>query len=161
MAAQEKRAQRVQAVRRRKGVPKNFAVGDAVLMLPPKRGRVSRPLGPKRVVCRVISQQRYGGMTKYKVRCNAGIIAGYQFVAALDKAPAEAAAKLRFDGVGVEGVPEVSYDTALAAKAGSIASIKCRCNGKCTSRCSCKKAGVLCSRACGCPACKGINCGNH
>ena len=161
MAAQEKRAERVRNVRRSNGVPKNFAVGDAVLFRAPKRGRVGRSIGPKKIICRVVKLQRFHGMTKFKLRCAAGVIKGYQFAGHLDAAPAAAAAKLPFDGVEVDGVPEVSLDKAWAAETGASVTTVCRCRGKCGNACSCKKAGVLCSRSCGCQACKGDNCGNH
>lgn len=161
MAAQDKRAERVRQVRRRNGVPKDFAVGDCVLLLPPKRGRIGRQVGPRRIVCRVVGHQRYGGLVKFKLRCNAGVINGCHPGAALEKAPAEAAAKLGFAGVEVQGVPAVTLDKAWSAEAGAATVVKCRCRNKCSKGCPCKKAGTLCSRACGCMACKGANCGNH
>lgn len=161
MAAQDTRAQRVQAVRRRHGEPKDFVVGDAVLLLPPKRGRCGRPVGPKRIVCRVVGLQRFHGMTKFRLRCNAGVLNGYHCGAELKRAPSSAAEKLQFAGTEVEGVPKVTLDKAWAAEDGATASVKCRCRGKCGKGCACKKANVPCSRNCGCIAGKGGNCCNH
>jgi hypothetical protein len=161
VVAQDKRAQRVRSVRRSKGVPKNYERGDCVLLLPPKRGRCGRPVGPKRIVCRVVGMQRFGGLTKFKLRCNAGIIKGYQFAASLEKAPAAAAAKLHFSGTDTASVPVVGLDKAWAAEDGAAATIKCRCRSKCGKSCACRKSGALCSRNCGCSACSGANCGNH
>ena len=142
MAAQEQRAKRVQ-------------------LLPPARGRIGRAVGPKRIVCRVVGQQRFSGMTKWKLRCNAGVLKDYAFPAAMEKAPADAAAKLTFSGIAVAGAPIVSLDKAWAAEVGAGTTVKCRCRGNCGKSCSCRKAGVQCSRSCGCKLCTGANCGNH
>lgn len=161
MVAQEKRAQRTQAVRRRNGEPKDFAVGDAVLLLPSKCGRVGRPVGPKRIVCRVVGRQHFAGMVKFKLRCNAGLLGGYYFGAHLKKAQAPSAAKLKFAGSEVEGVPTVTLAKAWAAEDGATASVRCQCRGQCGKNCACRKAKKLCSRTCGCVAGKGHNCKNH
>lgn len=166
LRAQDRRAQRVQSVRRSGGVPKNFQVGDVVLLRPPKRGRAGNAPGPKRIICRVVGHQRFGsggsgGMTKFKLRCNAGLLNGYHFAAALDQAPAASAAKLTFTDSETAGVQPCSLDVAWAAEAGAVVAVRCRCKNKCGSSCACSKAGRRCSRNCTCPACRGKNCGNN
>ena len=138
----------------RNGRPaKTFSVGDNVLLVPPKCGHAGgATIDPQSIVCRVVSVRRPGGHTKYKLRCNSGMLEGLHFASQMRPAPERSAATLTFSGVVTAGVPEVS---AAAAKAqlriGGAAAAPCRCRGKCSSKCK-----GSCSRACGCNGfCKG------
>jgi hypothetical protein len=151
----------IEAVRRPKGVAKDFAVGNAVLLLPPKRGRVGSTIDPRKIVCRVVDVTNSFGYTKYKLRCNAGVLPGQYAAAALEKAPHASEEKLRFEGTAVEGVPTTSLDKAVTAETGG-ATVFCECRGACGKRCPCKQHGVTCSRGgCNCKTCNGLNCGNY
>ena len=159
-AAQVKRAERCASQRRRKGEPKNFNIGDAVLLKPPKMGKVGKTIGPNRLVCRVVgTTQCFKGVIKYKLRCNAGVLGDTWAPHQLRLAPAAAAAKLQFSGTDVTGVPKVTVTAAMKELSGG--GVHCRCRSACGNNCACKKAGVTCGRHCGCKSCKGMNCGNY
>jgi hypothetical protein len=102
-----------------------------------------------------------GNFKKFKLRSRAGVLEGIYPGAWLEAAPAASAAKLGFNGTAAEGVPEVSLNVAMAAEDGGGTSVSCGCRGKCSSRCKCKQAGVLCGRACRCITGKGGSCENH
>jgi len=157
-----KNAQRIAAVRRPKGEAKTFAVGDAVLLLPSKLGRVGRRIGPKKILCRVCAiMAQSGHVTMYKLRCNAGVLPGHYQVKAMQAAPPAAAARLQFEGVEHKGVPQTTLKQAQHAEPGGAAVVSCGCTGKkCGARCACKKQGAKCSRDCLCTYGKGGNCGN-
>ena len=160
-AAQQKNRTRIEAVRRPKGVPKNFAVGADVLLQAPKRGKVGRTIDRKRITCRVVAITKPFGLVKYKLRCNAGVLDGTYAASKLEPAPKQSAAELRFTGVGVSGVRSVTLNEAAAAQQAGCATVRCGCRGTCGRTCACRKKGVGCSRSCGCKACEGANCGNY
>ena len=151
-AAQVQNRLRIAAQRRTKGEPKAFAVGDDVLLLPPKRGKVGTALGRHRIVCRVVGITRSFGYTKYKLRSNAGMVEGSHKASALSTAPPSLARELTFSGTEKQGVPMVSLNVAAAAQPGG---------GACSRNCRCKKAGAACGRNCGCVTGKGGSCDNH
>ena len=161
-AAQVKNRQRIAAQRRPKGEPKDFAVGDDVLLLPPKRGKVGKQLGRNRIVCRVVEIKRPFGVTMYRLRSGAGVVEGMHQASRLSKAPPSLASELTFSGTAQRGVPVVSLNVAMAAQpSGGKAAVRCGCRGACTRNCSCKKNGARCGRHCGCITGKGGNCKNH
>lgn len=164
-AAQEKNRQRIAGQRRPNGKPKDFAVGDAVLLLPPKCGKVGSMVGAKRVICRVVGITcPFGKLRKYQLRCNAGVLKETYPSSKLDKAVPALACHLSFDGVEVAGVPVVTAMAALQAersrRGGGSTVTACGCRGACGKGCKCKKHGVLCGRHCGCAHGKGGACGN-
>ena len=156
-----KSARRVAKARSSTGVVKVFNVGDAVLLLPPKGGRVGSTIDRKRLVCRVVAVTNGFGLARYRLRCNAGVLEKTHAAASLEKANERLAAELRFDGVEWRGMKTIKPKAALAAQQNGAATVDCRCRGPCGKNCACKKARVLCSRNCGCKACKGANCGNY
>ena len=161
-AAQVKNRQRIAAQRRPKGEPKDSAVGDDVLLLPPKRGKVGKQLGRNRIVCRVVEIKRPFGVTMYRLRSGAGVVEGMHQASRLSKAPPSLASELTFSGTAQRGVPVVSLNVAMAAQpGGGKAAVRCGCRGACTRNCSCKKNGARCGRHCGCITGKGGNCTNH
>ncbi|EFN57762.1 expressed protein [Chlorella variabilis] len=115
-AAQVKNRQRIAAQRRPKGEPKDFAVGDDVLLLPPKRGKVGKQLGRNRIVCRVVEIKRPFGVTMYRLRSGAGVVEGMHQASRLSKAPPSLASELTFSGTAQRGVPVVSLNVAMAAQ---------------------------------------------
>ncbi|EFN53868.1 hypothetical protein CHLNCDRAFT_135995 [Chlorella variabilis] len=117
-AAQVKNRQRIAAQRRPKGEPKDFAVGDDVLLLPPKRGKVGKQLGRNRIVCRVVEIKRPFGVTMYRLRSGAGVVEGMHQASRLSKAPPSLASELTFSGTAQRGVPVVSLNVAMAAQPG-------------------------------------------
>ena len=161
-AAQVKNRQRIAAQRRPKGEPKDFAVGDDVLLLPPKRGKVGKQLGRNRIVCRVVEIKRPFGVTMYRLRSGAGVVEGMHQASKLSKAPPSLASELTFSGTAQRGVPVVSLNVAMVAQpGGGKAAVRCGCRGACTRNCSCKKNGARCGRHYGCITGKGGNCKNH
>ena len=159
----EKNRRRIAGQRRRRGVVKEFAVGDAVTLLPAKMGKVGRPIGERRVTCRVVQvTNRFGQLLQYKLRCNAGVLDGVYPAARLERAVPRAAAKLNFTGVEYKGLPTVSAKQALQAAPANKPTLSCNCKGACsTQRCTCMKHGKRCGRHCGCKTRHGANCGNH
>ncbi|KAL4424290.1 hypothetical protein ABPG75_001591 [Micractinium tetrahymenae] len=129
--AQQKRAKRCESVRRAKGERKAFAVGDNVLLTPPKCGRVGQPVGPKKIVCRIVSAVRpYGSkLVKYKLRCNAGVIQGTFAGAKLTLASEQRAKQLQFAGVQFTSVVEVTVRVAHDRERGAAAIKRCGCRG--------------------------------
>jgi len=158
---QEKNRLRIERVTRKNGECKEFDMGDAVLYKPPTFGKNGRPVGPRRIVCRVVHKQPYNGVMRYKLRCNAGLIECTAAAVNVAAAPLEAAQKLRFEGTEREGVPTCSINKAMEAERGGN-SVGCTCSGTCGKSCACKKSGILCSRHdCKCLCSKGPNCGNY
>ncbi len=158
----ERNRQRI-AGQRRRGVVKEFAVGDAVTLLPPKMGKVGRPVGGRRLTCRVVGITKpFGQVKKYKLRCNAGVLKETYSAARLDRAVPRSAAKLNFSGVEYEGLPTVSLVQAQQAEPANKPTLSCSCKGACsTRRCACMKQGKRCGRHCGCKTRHGANYGNH
>ncbi len=144
-----KNRKRIAAQGRNGKKAKTFSVGDNVLMVPQKCGHAGgATIDPQSIVCRVVGVQRPGGNTKYKLRCNSGVLEGLFFPSQMRTAPQLSAATLSFEGVETEGVAAVSLANAKAGqRVGGVAAAPCRCRGKCTQRCKCKGS---CSRACGC-----------
>lgn len=161
-AAHVKNRQRIAAQRRGKGEPKTFSTGDAVLLLPPKRGKVGSTIDRKRVVCRVVDVRHYGALPKYKLRCNAGMLQGTYDASQLSTAPISLAAELKFPGTDTQGVHIATLNQAVAAQRIGNAGEGCRCRGLCGPNCPCKKHSKICSRHdCRCQCSKGANCGNY
>lgn len=128
---------------------KTFCVGDNVLLVPQKCGHAGgATIDPQSIVCRVVGVHRPGSHTKYKLRCNSGMLEGLFFPSQIRVAPQLSAATLTFTGVDTKDVRPVSLaGTKAQQRVGGAAAAPCRCRGKCTSRCKCKGS---CSRACGC-----------
>ena len=156
--AQDKNRHRIASQRRPGGKPKNFKIGDPVLLKPPKCGRVGSTIDPKRIVCRVVGTAKHFTV-QYKLRCNAGVLQGSYAADYLSRAPPQSAAQLSFMGVEVEGVRVLSLSAAKHELHG--VGVHCRCRGACGKHCACLKSGVLCGRHCGCKTSKGHNCGNY
>lgn len=161
-ASLQRNGRRIISQRRRGGVSKVFAEGDAVLVLPQKCGTAGgSTISPRHIVGRVVGAPIVGThgvrATKYKVRSNAGLVKGLHFSERLKKAPPELAAQLTFPaGQSTAGVPTVKFAGAKARRGGAGMAPQCGCRGKCGLRCACKTAGHSCSRSCGCKGfCKG------
>jgi hypothetical protein len=154
----EKNRGRIASQRRRGGKLKKFEVGDCVLLLPQKFGRIGTTIDPKRIVCRVVGIQSGFGMRKYQLRCNVGLLEGTYFDKQLEPAPPASEQQLTFTGVETKGVPCTTLKNAVASQRIAGAPNPCGCRGKCGSNCRCKKHGSVCSRECGC---KALRCGNH
>lgn len=91
----------------------SFAVGEAVLLKPPKMGKVGSTIDATRIVCRVVEVVESTG--KYKLRCNSGLIHGtYGGGEALRLAPFAAAAMLTFPAnASCDGVPAIGLTAAV------------------------------------------------
>lgn len=102
MAAQDKRAARV-AKSRGGEEPGPFAVGDAVLLWVKPNGRIGRTIDAKRLACRVVGvRTAFGHQTRYRLRCNAGVLKG-NYADGVTAALPDAAAKLTFSGTATTG----------------------------------------------------------
>ena len=124
MVAQEKRAARVARSRGGGQEPGPFEEGDAVLLWVKPNGRVGRTIDAKRLVCRVVSvRTAFGHQTRYRLRCNAGVLKGTHADGVTAALP-DAAAKLTFSGIattgrgikaGVTPVQGLKHDADIAA----------------------------------------------
>jgi hypothetical protein len=155
-AAQERNCERIEGQRRQRGKPKDFQVGDLVFLKLPLA--VRGPLDQPNLLCRVLDVDN---RSLFKLRCNSGILNDRYHAEELSRAPAAAAAGLTFEGLGRRGVPKVAIAAAAATQHVGAAAVRCACRKGCTSRCACKKAGVLCSRECKCPTGCGHSCENY
>ena len=161
-AAQVKNRERIAAQRRPRGEPKNFTVGDAVLMMPQKCGRVGKAVGRNRLVCRVVAVTRPFGVTLYRLRSSAGVVEGLHLADRLCSAPLSLASELNFSGTDWKGLPVVSVKVAMAAQSSSgKPAVRCACRKGCGPSCSCRKSNALCGRHCGCVTGSGASCTNH
>jgi len=116
-AAHVKNRERIAAQRRPAGEPKNFSVGDAVLLVPQKCGKVGKAVGPRRLVCRVVAVTKPFGGTMYRLRSNAGVVEGQYSAVRMRSAPPSSASKLNFTGTDWQGLRKVSVKAAMAAQA--------------------------------------------
>lgn len=162
-AAGERNRQRITGQHKPNGEPKNFSVGDAVLLALP-RG-VHRGLQDSKLLCRIVKVTSYRGEpSRFTLRCNAGILNGTYTPSELSDG-AVCAAELHFTDTQRQGVPVVPLATAVSAAAeergGKKAAPHCGCRKACGPRCPCRKAGVKCSRECKCMACRGHSCDNY
>ena len=94
LALQARNRQRIRSQGGKGGA--EFAIGDAVLLLPPNMGKVGgSTIDANRLRCRVVGVSEKTG--KYHLRCNTGRLTGtYGGGEVLRPAPAEAAATLNF-----------------------------------------------------------------
>ena len=161
-AAQVKNRERIAAQRRPRGEPKNFTVGDAVLMMPQKCGRVGKAVGRNRLVCRVVAVTRPFGVTLYRLRSSAGVVEGQHLADRLCSAPLSSASELNFSGTDWKRLPVVSVKVAMAAQTSSgKPAVRCACRKGCGASCSCRKSNARCGRLCGCETGCGASCRNH
>ena len=102
MAAQQKRAERVQ--NSRQGPPRAaFSVGDSVMLWVKAQGRVGRSVDRKRLPCRVVAvRHSFGKQIRYTLRCNAGVLKG-TYADGVEPATAADAASLTFRGTASSG----------------------------------------------------------
>lgn len=91
----------------------SFAVGEAVLLKPPKMGKVGSTIDASRIVCRVVEVVESTG--KYRLRCNSGILAStYGGGEELRPAPVASAATLTFPAnASCDGVPSIGLTAAV------------------------------------------------
>ena len=161
-AAQVKNRERIASQRRPSGEPKNFSVGDAVLLVPGKGGRVGKAVGPARPVCRVVAVTKPFGATLYRLRSNAGVVEGLHPAGRLLLAPPSSASELTFTGTDWRGLRKVSVKAARAAQPGAgTAPVRCACRNGCGQNCGCRRSNALCGRHCGCVTGNGRSCTNH
>jgi hypothetical protein len=130
-------------------------VGDNVVLQPAKKGKVGNPVGPKRILARVVGVSKPFGAYKYQLRCNTGVLPDTYFQNQLRAAVPQRAAELQFEGVAVQGV---RMTTEREARGGHVSCSCRRDGGKCGPTCPCRPS--LCGRHCGCKHGKGANCGN-
>ena len=161
-AAHVKNRERIAAQRRPAGEPKNFSVGDAVLLVPQKCGKVGKAVGPRRLVCRVVAVTKPFGGTMYRLRSNAGVVEGQHSAVRMRSAPPSSASKLNFTGTDWQGLRKVSVKAAMAAQPGAgTAPVRCSCRNGCGPNCGCRRSNALCGRHCGCVTGNGRSCTNH
>jgi hypothetical protein len=161
-AAHVKNRERIAAQRRPAGEPKNFSVGDAVLLVPQKCGKVGKAVGPKRLVCRVVAVTKPFGGTMYRLRSNAGVVEGQHSADRMCSAPPSSARKLNFTGTDWQGLRQVSVKAAMAAQPGAgTAPVRCACRNGCGPNCGCRRSNALCGRQCGSVTGNGRSCTNH
>lgn len=143
--------QRIESQHKPSGEPKNFAVGDPVLLALPRA--VTRALEFNKLLCRVVKVAPKP--LRFTLRCNAGVLVGTYTGDELSDGSAPAArGHLAFADTRVQGVKVVTLAAAAAVAAeelrnGRPAAVRCNCRNGCGPRCPCRKANVLCSRECG------------
>ena len=115
LALQARNRQRIRSQGGKGGA--EFAIGDAVLLLPPNMGKVGgSTIDCNRLRCRVVGVSEKTG--KYHLRCNTGRLTGtYGGGEVLRPAPNEAAAKLKFSADAEPSeAPLVSVTAAVNAE---------------------------------------------
>jgi hypothetical protein len=162
-AAGVKNRQRIAGQHKPNGEPKDFQVGDAVLLALP-RG-VHSGLADSKLICRIVQINDYRGTpSRFKLRCNTGLLKDTYTPSELSDGSA-AAADLSFTDTQRQGIPTVTVKEAASAAAaqrrqGRPAQATCGCKSGCNARCPCRKNNRLCSRDCKCKAHKG-SCENY
>lgn len=176
----QKNQQRIaNAHRGRKGEPKVFAKGDAVLAMLPSGGRVGRRAAEvQRVPAIVVDITNAGKLLKYRLWVTSygdggtsGVMADTLAGSKLMRAPKATAAALhrKYAGVSLEQEPRLPMNAAAAAKklsniggGGAGGGDGCGCRKGCGPKCACRQAGHTCDRhACRCRCKDGANCGNY